>query len=400
MRSAYKGLVPVLPLVPQVFLTAWTLLAPYLVLTTALAPLVSFWLLPIGFLALLWCVLDPIGRQCLSPVRGVACKTGVYGGADIVQLRARRCAIQRLAKTYKPTPWLLSGDQRTLAVVLSGRQSCDALQQHRVDGCRGKLLVHWRPSKGAPIVCVVGGIVGDPDSPFIRDMQHATKERGLGFGIWVTRPDLLVGNLSSAPNPADVRDIHSILEWVRLQVGVSPIYLVGYSMGASMVLLYCARYGTQAVCDAVAAVSGSFTPLPLYCPHYRRYWQPWLTAQLKLLFYERFAKELPPKAEVAAATCYVELIDRLPHVGPVSKLCAGGDAFAERHGICRPVLFFASADDPFHHPVEGLGIDESLPWVLHYITEVGGHVGWPEGMFADCGTFQTRVVLGFLESSS
>merc|ERR1712217_1018072 len=105
-----------------------------------------------------------------------------------------------------------------------------------------------------------------------------------------------------------------------------------------MALLYCARYKAQAICDAAVAVSGSFTPLPLYCSHYRRYWQPWLTAQLKLLFYERFGNELPAKDKVVGASTYLELIDRLPHVGPVSKVCSESDVFVERHGISRPVL--------------------------------------------------------------
>merc|ERR1712194_233462 len=144
----------------------------------------------------------------------------------------------------------------------------------------------------------------------------------------------------------------------------APIYLVGYSMGASSALLYCARYGDEALCDAAVAVAGAFTPAPLYCQHYRQYWQPWLTAQLKLLFYERFSSELPAREAIADATNYMELIARLPHIGPVSRVIESGFADAERHRISVPVLFFASADDPFHNPIESLGIDTTLPSVL------------------------------------
>merc|ERR1712217_134451 len=201
-------------------------------------------------------------------------------------------------------------------------------------------------------------------------------------------------------DPADSRDIHSCLEFIRTKLPTAEVHIVGYSMGASMVLLYCGKYGDESLCTSAVAVSGSFTPSPLHCLHYQRYWQPWLTAQLKLLFYGRFGNELPPKSKVVNASTYIELIYNLPHIGPVSKFCERGSADAVRQGICRPLLFFAAADDAFHYPVESLGIDPSLPFVLYYITEVGGHVAWPEGWAADCNSFQTRVVLGFFEASS
>merc|ERR1712032_1471986 len=98
---------------------------------------------------------------------------------------------------------------------------------------------------------------------------------------------------------------------------------------------------------------------------------------------------------LADASTYVQLIDRMPHLGPVSKFADSMFRDWDGQRISRPLLFFASADDPFH-PIGDVGIDPDLQHVLYYITAVGGHVAWPEGWSADCSSFQTRVVLGFL----
>lgn len=135
----------------------------------------------------------------------------------------------------------------------------------------------------------------------------------------------------------------------------------------------------------------------MFWPHYRRYWQPWLCIYLKTLFWNRFEEDLPPRAEVAGCSTYVELIDKLPHAGPTSELCRTAYPGEDKRNISKPVLFFASADDPFH-PIDAIGIDTQLPHVLYYVTETGGHVAWPEGWRADCSSFHARVVLEFFNA--
>eukprot|EP00929_Paragymnodinium_shiwhaense_P103524 TRINITY_DN67072_c0_g1_i1.p1 TRINITY_DN67072_c0_g1~~TRINITY_DN67072_c0_g1_i1.p1 ORF type:complete len:404 (-),score=24.85 TRINITY_DN67072_c0_g1_i1:587-1798(-) len=398
-------------------LTMTCLVAPYLacLLPAALAT-GSLYLGLATCCALAWLLCDPIGREL--PLRLIHLiwappkkHHGVFGGDDAC-LRPQREAVKRVAATYQPTPWLLTGDQRTISLMLgvgtpktAPAAPSDFLE---VDGVRGPLVVqlcqpqHLEAGPPKPVVLAIGGIVGDPDSPFIQHIRSAAQLQGWGFALWVTRPDLLRGDIQSAPDPTDMRDIHTILGFLQKECPGSPLHLVGYSMGGSMVLLYCARYGKEARCDAGVAVAGASTPAPLECQHYRRYWQPWLTAQLKVLFYQRFASQLPAREKVASASTYVELLDRLPHIGPTSRLTGPNGAFSydERHHIDKPLLFFASADDAFHHPVDSLGIDDSLRSVLYYITDVGGHCAWPEGMSADCSSFHTRVALAFLEASS
>lgn len=398
MVLAYKGLIPLLPLPLQLFTTLFAVIAPHLPLLLLASPLLSWWLLPFGLLGALWRLCDPIGGQIWPSVTHFSSKCGIYGGSDEM-VGMQRQAIIRVAQTYRPTPWLWGGDQRTLAVAVGGKSQVEELAIHHVSGCRGSLVVHLRACSNVPVVFVLGGIMGDPKSPFNQDMQHATKAKGWGFGMWVTKPNLLVGDLASAPNFTDMSDVHACLDFVKETCHNAPVYLIGYSMGGVWVALYCAQYGDDAKCDAAVAISGTFTPCPLYSAHYRRYWQPWLTAQLLLLYYEKFGNELPPRETVAGAAHYEELINCLPHVGPVSRVCTKGFANAERDKICRPLLFFASADDPFH-PIDDLGIDPTLPSVLYFITEVGGHVAWPEGWTADCSSFHTRVIFEFLEASS
>lgn len=399
----YEGLVPILPLVPQFCVTLWALLAPHLVLCVLLGfvfPSLFFYTIPLAGFAVLWRLYDPIGRQIWPALGKHPSLCGIYGGSEEI-IGNRKRAVMKVDATYNPTPWLWGGDQRTIATAPE-RNCAEKLSEVCTKGIRGDLLLQLSPlaMKGeSPIVFTLGGIAGDPQSPFMQDMQQACLDRGWGFAVWVTRPDLLPGKLANIPDVwTDATDIHKCLEFLRASCPRAPLHLIGYSAGASMALMYCARYGDDALCDAAVAISGSFTPVPLYCPHYRRYWQPWLTAHLKLMFYKRYADELPPREAVAGASNYVQLLDSMPHIGPASRLVEKGLRPDERHNIRRPLLFFASADDPFH-PIDKVGIDPTLPSVLYYVTDCGGHVAWPEGLSADCGKFHPRVILAFLGAS-
>merc|ERR1740139_1363398 len=130
-------------------------------------------------------------------------------------------------------------------------------------------------------------------------------------------------------------------------------------------------------------------------PHYRRYWQPFLTQNLKLLYWNRFGDEMAPRKDVVNIITYRQLIDKLPHLGSFERLLKKAfPSEEEKSSISSPLLFFAAADDPFH-PIDATSIDDTLPNVLYYITATGGHVSWPEGWGANCSTFHTRVVMEF-----
>jgi predicted alpha/beta-fold hydrolase len=298
---------------------------------------------------------------------------------------------------FRPrAPWL-GGDLQTLRNYLLAQPPDLAdwpgqrLELAMADGSGDRLsaMVH-RPegAEGRPLAVLIHGLTGCEDSSYIRGSARHL----LGLGYPVLRLNLRGAGPSGplcrlryhAGRSEDLRDALAAL--ARLEPGLcgEGLLLVGYSLGANMLLKFLAEEGEDIPVRAAAAVSA---PIDLKAAQLRlmtrrnTLYHRYLLARMQA---ETLAgAELNPaeRRAVARSRSVYEFDDG--YVAP-----AGGFADAEDYyrrcsagrflaGIAVPTLVIHARDDPWI-PAEAYdAVDWSgNPTLVPLLTASGGHVGF------------------------
>jgi predicted alpha/beta-fold hydrolase len=169
---------------------------------------------------------------------------------------------------FEPHPWLRGRHAQTIVARFWGGVR-DTLPEtaHEVelpDGDRLVLLesVPQRPSI-APVALLVHGLAGDAAAPYmlrlgIRLFQRGVRVirlnlRGAGTGFGLAR------NIYHAGRSDDIRHV---VEWLTPQLGGAPIALLGFSLGANLVLKLAAESADRPM-PGVACVLAANPPIDL-----------------------------------------------------------------------------------------------------------------------------------------
>ena len=243
---------------------------------------------------------------------------------------------------------------------------------------------------GAPHVVSLHGLEGSSRSGYIAAILRGAAERGWGatainFRSCSGEPNRLARSYHSG----DIGDALSVMKHLRERL-TGPLYAVGFSLGANVLLRLLEETGDASPVDAAAAMSAPFE-LDV-CANTLDSADPFLR------FYRaRFLRTLKQKAR--------EKLRRFPGVFDreamerASTLRAFDDAvtaplhgfrdathyYAEAssgprlHAIRRPTLLLSAKDDPMipasTHPRDV----SSNPHLHLVVTEHGGHVGYVSG---------------------
>jgi len=243
---------------------------------------------------------------------------------------------------------------------------------------------------GAPHVVSLHGLEGSSRSGYIAAILRGAAERGWGatainFRSCSGEPNRLARSYHSG----DIGDALSVMQHLRERL-TGPLYAVGFSLGANVLLRLLEETGDASPVDAAAAMSAPFE-LDV-CANTLDSPDPFLR------FYRaRFLRTLKQKAR--------EKLRRFPGVFDreamerASTLRAFDDAvtaplhgfrdathyYAEAssgprlHAIRRPTLLLSAKDDPMipasTHPRDV----SSNPHLHLVVTEHGGHVGYVSG---------------------
>eukprot|EP00808_Paulinella_micropora_P013533 g73443.t1 len=419
------------PVVKWFVLLATHLLRPFLALTCfalALCGCNAHWTLPLG-LGLLLLVLTRDEMMQLELGWYGLVRPGVYiNEADPRNAMLLKSALVLQPDTYKDaTPWLLTGDFRTLWPFLAFSHA--KLQYHRrylqvpenpgpcdqdwpdqsasasKSAARGRgadirIAVDWAlPPDGyqphKPAILVLHGLNGGSQEEYVRDLVHTALAQGKAVCVMIARGlmdtfvdgEALFHGARTSDVAATVSHMRRVLE------PETPIGAVGFSMGAIIIANHVARAGADCLLDAAVAVSGNVDPrLNALWDHSHRKWQPILAHTLK----ENFAGRNPHL--LTATKINLPLIEKCESVRDIDfRMVAPyhnfDDAFhyyremgagcnGKLHNVATPLLNLSAIDDPITHAdsfAPYLHVAQSNPNVIFAFTAKGGHVGWPTG---------------------
>ncbi|MDX2036559.1 MAG: alpha/beta fold hydrolase [Isosphaeraceae bacterium] len=165
---------------------------------------------------------------------------------------------------FEPFPGLSGGHAQTIvARYLPGRLMRDPAVRHELetgDGDRLAVLESTPPAwaASAPSVLLVHGLGGCAESPYVVRVAHRLYEcgarvvrmnlRGAGSGFGLARGSYHAGRTG---------DLRVVAEWMARRAPESPIALVGFSLGANLVLKLAAEAASERLAglDCVVAAN-------------------------------------------------------------------------------------------------------------------------------------------------
>jgi hypothetical protein len=299
--------------------------------------------------------------------------------------------------SFRPRlPWL-GGDLQTLRNYLRARppELADWLGRRLdlalADGSGDRLaaMLHRpRAPDGRPLAVLIHGLTGCEDSSYVR----ASARHLLGLGYPVLRLNLRGAGPSGplcryryhAGRSEDLRDALAALERLAPDLFAGGLLLVGYSLGANMLLKFLAEHGADFPVRAAAAVSAPIdlkaTQVRLMAPRnalYHRY----LLARMK-------AETLVGAALSAAQRMAVERARSVYEFDDAFVAPGGGFADAEDYyrrcgagrflaAVAVPTLVVHARDDPWIPAAAYDAVDwRANPRLVPLRPAAGGHVGF------------------------
>ncbi|CAK7357111.1 unnamed protein product [Dovyalis caffra] len=389
-------------------------------------------LLLLAFLVFLYNFLElHFLSDLLTAFRGDPVSLTYNSRSQLYQSVASKCHI--IHGRFSPTPWLSSPHLQTAFLSLVGK-SPHVTYKRRIfyasDG--GTIALDWlmssdvkgtscindaaRQNDKAPIVIVIPGLTSDSSSSYIKHLadkiaKHGwnvvvSNHRGLG-GISVTSDCFY--------NAGWTEDIRKVIDHIQCQYPEAPLYAVGTSIGANILVKYLGEDGINCPLVGAAAVCSPWDLL--ICDRFinrrlvQKFYDKVLTvglqgfAQLhesilsRLIDWDGVKKEhkdkpnlkldpntlLPQRAKSRSVRDFDNYATRV--LGKFETV----DAYY-RHSSCVnfvgnvsvPLLCISAMDDP-------VCTREAIPWdecranenIILAVTQHGGHLAYYEGISAD-----------------
>ncbi len=243
-----------------------------------------------------------------------------------------------------------------------------------------------------PIVLCLHGFEGSSDAKYIKGMLQSVEQmrwRGVALNFRSCS-----GEMNRQPrfyHSGETSDFDWVVRRLSLRWPDAPIFVVGFSLGGSVMLRWLGEGGAEAASLIQAAVAIS-VPYDLGVAAER------IDTGLMCVYGQNFLKTLKQKM-IEKSVLYPTLIDPVLVSGIRSYIEFENRAFAPLHnfkdakdywqqcsakyfleGISCPTLILHSEDDPFlpgtHLPKK---IFESSKWLMPEISKHGGHVGFVQG---------------------
>jgi len=322
---------------------------------------------------------------------------------------------------YRPTPWIFNGHLMTILGVLLRPLPSISFERiiFTVDNTGGTIAIDWhtRPYRHQPILLILHGLTGGSDNEYVRWMVLSASSkldlccvvvhaRGCG------RSKLTSSKAFCAANTDDVR---ASLKYIRSIVGVeTPIFAVGYSLGAGILTKFLGEEGNQCSLQGAIICCASFD-MHLTTNNLEQ----WLNTRLynrrlanNLIRYlrrheEHFLKSnstLNINLNNAYQSKTVRDYDKhviVPMYGfrDVDHYYTEASANKWLKYIRIPTLILNAIDDPIC-PVGGLPNEDVLQnsYIITIKTLEGGHVSYLQGWWPKSFSYDNIVVVDYIKA--
>lgn len=257
---------------------------------------------------------------------------------------------------------------------------------------------HGPHQPDAPLVVVLHGLTGSSGSPYVKGLQQALQLRGwasvaVNWRGCSGEPNLLARSYHSGAS----EDLAEIIQHLRAQRPLAPLYAVGYSLGGNVLLKYLGESGSASQLQAAVAVSVPFRLdqcadriglgfSKIYQAHFMR----------EMLAYVQH------KQQHFRAIGQQQGLDQIEQLGALGKMRTFWDfdgkvtaplhGYADAHDYYRrassryylgenrtPTLIIQASDDPFVFSHSLPTPEELAPQTEFELHARGGHVGFVEG---------------------
>jgi len=238
----------------------------------------------------------------------------------------------------------------------------------------------------APLVVLLHGLTGGFESKYARGLARVLLAMGWRAVILQFRgagPE--PNRLARHYHHGDTEDLRELLAQLHAQEPSTPLFAVGWSLGANVLLKYLGEEGAAAPVKAAVGVCAPFQLKP--CAEqlrtgFSRIYQHHLLTELRDMVRRKHARvKLPVDlAEVARCKDFFEFDNvvtaRLNGFRDAEDYYARASSGAYLGGIARPVLAIHAKDDPFMTPEIVPDARRLPPDVTIELCEYGGHVGF------------------------
>ncbi|XP_021692168.2 embryogenesis-associated protein EMB8 isoform X2 [Hevea brasiliensis] len=286
--------------------------------------------------------------------------------SELYQSVASKCRI--LHGRFSPTPWLSSPHLQTAFLSLFGNSPNFSYRRHIFhanDG--GTIALDWLMSTDveqgvccnndavlrddkAPIVIVIPGLTSDSASAYIKHLALTMARQGWNVVVCNHRG---LGGMSITSdcfyNAGWTEDVRSIIDHIHREYPEAPLYAVGTSIGANILVKYLGEQGVTIPLTGAAAVCS-----------------PWDLLSRSVRDFDKHATRVLAKFETVDT--YYRRSSCVNLVGNVSL----------------PLLCVSALDDP-------VCTREAIPWdecranenIILATTRHGGHLAYYEGITAN-----------------
>jgi predicted alpha/beta-fold hydrolase len=302
-------------------------------------------------------------------------------------------ALALAAHPFRAAWWARSGFAQTVVTAFRRSVRTDLrLERWKLPDGDFVRLHFGAGARGAPLVLLLHGLEGSRESSYVGAMHHLVQTQGWEFAVLEFRS--CGGELNRAArtyHSGETGDLGFVVERLRMQAPHRPIFVVGFSLGANVLLKWLGECGTSTPEQVVAAAAVS-PPFDLEAAARQ------CDARYGGMIARHFLSTLIPKA-LAKGEQFPGILDAAA-VRTCRTFAAFDDlATAPLHGfrdaqhywrssscgqfldcIRRPTLLVASQDDPL---IPGSVLPHATvaasPFLVAQFTSHGGHVGFVAG---------------------
>lgn len=263
-------------------------------------------------------------------------------------------------------------------------------------------------SERAPTLVILHGLEGTIRSTYAQGLMHEARRRGWGAAMLIFRTcDGRIPEVPRLYHSGETTDADHCIRTLIAERPNAPIFCVGVSLGANVLLKWLGEQGKSVPREVVRAAAVS-TPFDLGAGARH------LERGLSRIYSWHFVRTLKRKGEAAlarhpdlrvdrnrmtAARTFFEFDDAF--TAPVHGF-SGAEDYYERSSsigflpmIRVPTLLLSAVDDPFLPPVVLERVEASArtnPHLTVEFTRTGGHVGWVGGsLWAPTYYMESRV---------
>lgn len=291
---------------------------------------------------------------------------------------------------FEPAWWLPGPHLQTIFPNVFRRRPNVELRRERWELDDGDFLdLDWTRNRTGPIVLILHGLEGSSESPYAAGMLRTVQQHGWRGALLHAR------GCSGEPNrlarryhAGDTEDLHHVVKRLRAREPDTPLAVLGYSLGGSVLLNWLAESGDARPIEAAVAVS---VPFDLNASAERldrglsRFYQRHLLQRLYAALAIKHQRMQHPLAERlqhrpasfrAFDDAYTAPLHGFADVADYYRRASCG---AKLGAIRTPVLVLHALDDPFLGPGAVPSPEAVADCVELELHAHGGHVGFVGG---------------------